>query len=573
MTAAPVAKSKGSLIASVGVVLVVVAVILIPLSVVLTTTYSDWWGEPSDEKVTVIQYWPQTGNNSAMFGYLPVTHAVATRIRPASLGVQADRAYVAAGSRIYAVDPATGTAVWPSPGFIDFANLAYNDSQPTISVDPLIVNFGDISRGFGANYWLYVATASGNVYGMDDSSLASPSPFLPSVVKIATMDGPATGLVAFSGDFDFSFTPYDMVAAGSSKGTVYFWRVDETGHHFASTISLGTKPIHMAGQPMHGVSPYPLFSPSFYYTYTNRTRPYLYVGSEDGNLSAIDISDLSDPHVKWKTRVLTTATSWTSAPVAHYVLAGDVIDVVVFAATDEGSLWALYANNGTPLPQGGGPVRIGRSPDRLDGGRFTQPLLDQGTDDLYVGSSSGYAYSVAYAAQGGWTGPVHVNWFFRDFFHTEGSTYVASPLTESGHAIIFVASNYDRGQSGPSPEDKGTLFALEIDSGVRSWYKSFDSPILGSAVTLGSWSTGNREVVFGTYSGSVYAFDTSGLLDYGPSLTCPDGNQVARGYLCTKESIPVLLLTPALLTVGVIMIVYGMAKGMRIGGARGQHPQ
>ena len=572
MIQTPVAKSPRTLIALVGVVLIVVSVLLVPLSLILSTTYSDWWGVPSDETVNVQKYWPLTDNNSITFSYLPVTHAPAARILPSSFGVMTDRVYVAAGPRLYALDPTNGAPAWPSQGFIDFADSWYNDTLPTISVDPLVVNFGETVRQTGVNYWIYVATASGNVYGLNDSSL-QPSQFLPAVVKIGTMDGPATGLVAYSGDFDSPFTPYDMVAASSSRGTIYFWQVNETGHHLAGIFRLGTEPIHMAGQPMRGISPYPLFSPSFYYAWPNMTRPYLYVGSEDGNLSAIDISDLSNPRVKWKTRVLTTATSWTSAPVAHDVNAVDVIDVVVFAATDDSNLWALYANNGTPLPRGGGPVRIGRSPDRLDGGRFTQPLLDQNGDYLYVGSSSGYAYSVAYAPSGTWAGLVHVKWFFRDFFHAEGSTYVAAPLATYGGTIVFVASNYDRGQPGPSPEDRGTLFALHIDSGTRSWYKSFESPILGSALTLTSRNTGNREVVFGTYSGSVYAFDTSGLLEYGPSLTCPDGNQVARGYLCTKESIPVLLLTPALLTVGVIMIVYGMAKGMRIGGARGQRPQ
>lgn len=568
MTAAQKAKSTRNLIAWVGVVLVVVAVILVPISLILSTSYSDWWGEPWDETVTVTKYWPQTGNNSIEFGNLPITHSTAVRIKPAALGRETDRLYVAAGSRLYALEPTNGFAVWGGNGYIDFAHQG--DPNPTISVDPVVVNFGSMNSETGNNFWVYAATASGNVYAMNDTN---PALFIPTVVKVGTMDGLATGLVVYSGNDYASWSPYDMVAASSSKGTVYAWQVNGTGHHGPQIIHLGTKPIHMAGQPMRGVGPYPLFSPAFYYTSTNRTRPYLYVGSEDGNLTAIDISNLSDLRVEWRTRVLTAATSWTSAPVVQEVVGAQVNAAVVFAATDDSSLWALDANNGTQLPQGGGPVRIGRSPDRLDRGRFTQPLLDQDSYNLYVGSSSGYAYSVAYAASDSWTGPVHVNWFFRDFFHSEGSTYIASPPFEFGGIIVFVASNYDRGQPGPSPEDQGTLFALNIVDGTRSWYRSFESPILVSAVGAASSTTGFEEVMFGTDAGSVYAFSVHGMIGYGPSITCPDGNQISRGSQCTKQSIPVLLLTPALLTVGVIMIAYGVLKGRRIGRARGQHPQ
>lgn len=458
-----------------------------------------WWRAPDQDIVQVTPYFPQTGNNSVDFGYRPITHAIAMRVVPYSLGLYTDRLYVAAGSRLYTVEPTNGQfeqVAWGGNGYIDFANEA--DPDPTISVDPVVVNFGNVASDQGANFWVYVATASGNVYAINDSN---PSAYyMPKIIKVGTMDGPATGLVVYSGDGFATWTPYDMVAASSAKGSVYAWQVNETGHHGPRIIRLGTKPIHMAGQPMRGTSPYPLFSPAFYYTSSDRTRPYLYVGSEDGNLTALAITANCTMTPAW-TKNLNA--QWSSAPVVQYVINDPINGVVVFAASDSGNISALYYN-GSWLKSWSRPSPILQSVLQADGGKLTQPYLAQDTTDMLVGSSTGWVYSIDYL-----TYPMTVNWRFRDT--TSQKTYISASPVAFGGTLVFFASNNDLGAPGPSPEDVGTIFAFDIDKGTQSWSVTADSAILAAPTAMKNYVSTNTQLFFATHAGSVYSFSTTGL--------------------------------------------------------------
>jgi len=487
-----------------------------------------WWRAPDQDIVKVTKFWPLAENNSRNFGNSPINHTIAVRIAPAANELRTDRIYVAAGTKLYAIDPTHGTSAWSNPATVDFEMTG--DSNPIICSDPVVVNYGDHVRGSGT-FWIYVATQSGYVYAMNDS-LTGRQP-APAAVRIGLMDGPATSLAVFSGDSFPGFTAYDMVAAASTKGTLYLWRVNSTGHNLTSTITISTEPVRIASSPMRGSTGYPMFSPAFYYAPSNFTRPWLYVSSEDGKLSAVDISDLNAPRIAWSNRIVTSGVPWTTAPVVHYVSNPPITSTVVFAATDDSNVTAIYARNGSYLPHWGGVRRVGTTLLKPDIGRFTQPYLEPGSTTMFIGSSSGYLYSINYITPAASATPLSVNWFYVDATKPPGSTYISSTPNSYGGILLFFASNYDLGPKGPSPEDTGTVFALNINSGAPSWSVEFKSWVSSSMIAADGQQTVQPELFIGTDEGSEYAFATTGLyLIPGPPSwvsAYPSGNMYVLG--------------------------------------------
>ena len=474
-----------------------------------------WWRAPDSDIVEVTKYWPYLENNSDQFGNKPINHTIAARVAAAAGEIRTDRIYVPAGSRLYGIEPTFGLLDWLSP--IDFSNPSYGDPNPIISADPIVVNWGDAVLSNEAYFWIYVTTYSGSVYAINDSVLPRSPP--PSPVKIGTIDGYATGLAVYSGDtFGVTYnpevyTPYDTVVVGSSTGFVYLWQVNNTGHHGPFIVKIGDSPIHIAGNPMRGYTSYPYFSPTFYYSPTVKKRPYLYVGSEDGFLTAIDIQDITNPRKEWQVQLLEEPSmhKWTSAPIVHYVPNEPINNAVVFAGTDESKLYALYAENGSYLVQWGGAWGIGPTALIVDTGVFTQPLLPQGSTTLFIGSSSGYVYSVSYIALVKGELPVRVNWHFVDDISCpDRSTYLGGApfLFQS---LLFIPSNCDLGPPGISPEDIGTVYALSQTDGKQSWSVSFDSPIISSVNAIEGPIQPQPHVFVGTMGGSEYSYSTTGL--------------------------------------------------------------
>jgi len=528
----------------IGLLITLLAVVLVLLSPLFTTRYTDWWGVREDETVNVTKYWPIASSNADRFGGTPINHSIAFRISPSAFSITTDRIYVATGSKLFALDPGHGTSEWSSP--INFGSV--------ITTDPVVVNFGSIVSAMDADFWLYLGTVSGAVYAIHDDAASGGTP--PTPIQIGTLDGAATGIAVFSGDFYEGRTPYDLVAAGSSEGTIYFWKANETGHDGPHSLSVGSVPVHIAAGPMIGRGSYPLFSPAFFYNSTNQTRPFFYAGGGDGYLSAINITDLSNPHLAWRKQVLQEAASWSTPPVVR--LRSDISNrsPVVFSATDDGRFWAVFANNGTLIPSLDGPVRIGRPNEQPDDGVLTQPFIEIDRMNMYVGSSTGYAYSLKYDPASNAGEPFQLNWYFRDLFNPEGSTYIAASPISYLATLVFVSSNHDLGAPGPSPEDIGTLFALHSNDGSRAWYVSFNSAIVQPVYAVESVPDGLARVFVGTVGGSVYAYSTDGSLTWGSTLTCPDGSKISRGSTCSSQKIPVLAIALPLLIAGPAIMVY-----------------
>lgn len=466
-----------------------------------------WWRAPDMDIVQVTKYWPLGSNNSDKFGFQPITHAAAARVVPKALGIATDRLYVAAGSRLYAIGQAYGLKDWTN--YIEFGS--------TISADPIVVNWGKISDPSEANFTVYVGTQSGAVYAINDKQDSGQPP--PSSQLIGVVNGSVTGIAVFSGDDGPDHSIYDLVTASSSSGRMYFWQVTDVGHIGPSVFIVSAEPVHVAGQPMKGTGSYPLFSPVFYYTTNNRTRPYICVGSEDGMLTAIDITNVSDPQLKWSRQVAKDG-EFSSAPVVHFVSNRPrIFEPVVFAGMDDGNLTARYASNGTSLPWWGDKawsrqIRWGTGITQVEIQKLTQPFLVGETLNLLVGSASGYAYSIGYmdvTAGSGFESVVPSivpNWVFKDV--KPGATYISSYPFAFIKTLVYVASNYDQGAPGPA-DDVGTLFALNYNDGTTSWSQTFDSAILGSQVALTGESRGLDQVYMGTMAGSMYAYSTTGL--------------------------------------------------------------
>ena len=501
---------KASKIGLIGLAIMITFVMIALLAPFMGLRDPLWWRAPDSDIVQVTKFWPNAANNSRQFGGTPMNHSAAVRVVPKQLGVATDQIYLATGSRLYAIEEVQGKNVWTYP--IDFRELTFpsppdRDPNPVISADPVVDNFGRIDLASRAWFWVYVGTSSGSVYAIN---VTVKSDLTPQPERLGVVNGTITGIAVFSGDDYETYSPYDMVAVSTSSGSVYFWQVNESGHFGPKEFKVSLKPVRIAGLPMHGTGPYPLFSPAFYYTSTNKTRPYIYVGSEDGNLTALNIANLSRPiTVAWTVRVAGDG-NWSSAPVVHSVSLNQTERAVVFAATDEGTLTAVYATDGNYTPQFARSRYIGRTALQVDMGKLTQPFFAPTTTNLFVGSSSGYAYSINYVQKSDTTKPLQVNWYFRDTTCPEGKSYIsAHPIVHTG-TLVYVASNCDMGPIGRSG-DVGTIFALNYGDGSLSWSVTFDAPLGSPTFAITGQEKGLDELFVGTMSGSEFAWSTSGL--------------------------------------------------------------
>jgi peptide/nickel transport system permease protein len=464
-----------------------------------------WWRAPDMDIVQVTKYWPYSANNSDKFGFQPINHSAAVRVVPKAFGIATDRLYVAAGSRLYAIKQEDGLKAWTN--YIEFGS--------TISADPMVVNWGKIDNPSEANFTVYVGTQSGAVYAVNDKKNPGQPP--PSSQLIGVANGSVTGIAVFSGDDGPDHSIYDLVAVSSSSGRMYFWQVTDLpiAHIGPSVFNVSAKPVHVAGQPMKGTGSYPLFSPAFYYTTNNRTRPFICVGSEDGMLTAIDITNVSSPELKWSWQVAKDG-EFSSAPVVHFVSSRPkIFEPVVFAGMDDGNLTARYASNGSSLPwwldllSPSRRIRWGGL-TQVETGKLTQPFLVGETLNLLVGSASGYAYSIGYMDVTAGYQSIAPNWVFRDVVHAVGTTYISSYPFAFIKTLVYVSSNFEQGAPGPV-DDVGTIFALNYNDGTTSWSQTFDSAILGSPVALTGESRGLDQVYLETVAGSTYAYSTTGL--------------------------------------------------------------
>ncbi len=166
------------------------------------------WNAPDEDliKVDVFWYKDSAASGSELRRAPPINQPIAFRVAADSFDARADRLYVSAGDRLYSFityepqsadkDPPSlnpGDNVW---GAGRYFNVSADGTNRTISVPPLVLNFGDYVADL-RDYEIYLGTDDGALFILRDPGGVLPTG---SLVTRMNLDGPITGLAAFNGD-------------------------------------------------------------------------------------------------------------------------------------------------------------------------------------------------------------------------------------------------------------------------------------------------------------------------------------------------------------------------------------
>jgi peptide/nickel transport system permease protein len=270
-------------------------------------------------------------------------------------------------------------------------------------------------------------------------------------------------------------------------------------------------PIRMAGYPLNTPTD-PNYSPAL-----NQNGTMLFVNA--GGLSAVNTDDGTDA---WGTSSLDMGPVWTNAPVVAIPdFIGEDFTEAVYAATDHGWMYARYANNGSSLASweergmddnatvtsGGVPLMIDTVTP--DGGVLTTP--DFFSEQIYVGSSSGYLYAIRRdPLPGNLAGSTVWKYFDRILLNSGFELTGGVRFVRESRLLFAVGYGGDATPLDPS-DDAGTLLSIAQD-GNLSWRKSFEGS-LGGTPTVWKDHEGSHptpSVWFGTSEGVAHAFSSTG---------------------------------------------------------------
>src|SRR6266700_3688365 len=190
---------------------------------------------------------------------------------------------------------------------------------------------------------------------------------------------------------------------------------------------------------------------SYIYSSPAVVNGVVYVGSNDGNLYALDAASGSK---KW---IYHTGASISSSPA--------VVNGVVYVGSDNGNLYAFDAASGRPKWVFHTEASISSSPAVANG-------------VVYVGSADGSLYALD-AASG------TKKWFFP----TGDNIYYSSPTVANGVVYIGSADH--------------NLYALDTASGTKKWTFATGNNISSSPAVV------NGVVYVGSWDGNLYAFGLS----------------------------------------------------------------
>ena len=165
------------------------------------------WTAPDEDLIKPNEYWIKTSTDPGTEfteNPPPVTQPIAFRVLPKAFDPPADRIYVAAANRLYAIKTWGATVpeqkalnVW---GAFQYFNVSAfdNNASRTISVPPLAMNYGAYVSN-PADYEVYIGTSDGRLFIMRDLGNYVPSG---ADLVMLNLTGGITGLAAFSGDLD-----------------------------------------------------------------------------------------------------------------------------------------------------------------------------------------------------------------------------------------------------------------------------------------------------------------------------------------------------------------------------------
>jgi len=510
-----------------------------------------YWLAPESDTISVQQFWsvnvapgsPLQGINAS------VEHSVA--FRPArdlqAFDIRADRIYVPEGRRLFAFQTDHGYLAWPSPFVAD----------DNISVDPVLANFGRLGSPTDSIFTLFLGTRAGTVYVMTDDYLPAATP----TARSANFGSPVTGLAAFSGDEVAGMTDKDRFVVGTEDGHLYAFVVNRSGNWRGFSFyqelwnvtvnpsgAATAPPIHLAGAMIKSKFTPSILSPCFYHSSVDSTKDgqTVILGTGDGWLASVWMSNGS---FAWAPRRL-SATTWSSAPIVRVGAELPGTPTLVYAATDESKVFTLYADNGDSLrswvdaardPSGGLHIIYPRVVGVPDTGILFTPMVFG--PNIFVTSSSGWIYSIYRDPIRGAGNQIvfdsgEVAWGFRDDtlqHDTTHKTYFrAGPHIFDNLNLVIAAGNYNNGTTDPS-DDLGIVYVFNAAGGGLSWKRTFSSRLLATPVAWWDPFNTHQGTWFGTSTGEVYAFSTSGqyVAPLAPSWAhtyLDPSNHLRQGY-------------------------------------------
>ncbi|MFQ5910229.1 MAG: PQQ-binding-like beta-propeller repeat protein, partial [Thermoplasmata archaeon] len=450
------------------------------------------WRAPEEDLIELDEYWKIDTSASLYGGSGSTNFSVAVRLKPAPLDPRADRVYFASGRNLIAVSSSTGSRAWLNMSRTPSSRTCCFTVDSEISTEPIAVNFGSITDVTQENQYVVVGTSRGSLYILREERLGgineglSPLPSGDNVT-VLSLDGPVSSTVTFSDGWT-GFSPEERIFAGTSTGTLYAFSPNGTQ---LWSRSLGDRPILMAN-----LFPTRMQLGSSVCVDDDGNRMFV----NDGNLRALWTENGTDIWTELPGGEFPMGSSWSSSPYLtspfQIESGGDIYYTeLVYAGSDDGTLYVLLPDNGTVLFQ-----------KYLDDGRLTTPV--EGERYIFVGSSSGTVYTLQRDPIGDLP-----RGHIRGRFQAEGEP--TTPVYRVESRTYFVG------------DSEGYLYSLTVDGNV-SFSVHFEGRIQGHPLIWGDqYGSGHlHALVFATNSpGMVHATSSIGAyLAPLPPGCYPSGN-------------------------------------------------
>ena len=563
---------RDSRIGVAGVGIILIFVLLAVLSPYIGLRDPIQWRAPSEDVIQLQTFW-QVDTSTFVFGAGdPIRSQVAFRIIPRATDARADRIYATSGDHLIAINPATGARGW---------NAAFVTSSE-ITAGPLAANYGSKRDPLYLDTVVYAGTSDGTLYAFNDSAISATgetgTPGGPNVMRRQLASGAITSIAFWSEPEDEpsgSTLPgrhaREAVYVGTSEGGLYAFSASDLGLLWERHLGPGVT-VRLAGQPINSPT-----NPS--------TSAAL---TEDGRRIFVSAGDWYGLYTENGTfawpAFFPVGSPWTSAPVVALssTLADGSFGELVYAATDDGWLFARHATTGAPYeaweaspaaqlhPSGVRTIPVMQSAALRDPGPLHQPYIDSAT--IYVASESGYLYALVRDRVGTLSAGV-VTWRFSEkILQERGFRFTAPPVLSITQRIVFGVGVDPMGTTDPS-DDVGILYSVS-EAGAMIWRRDFNSTLSAPPST---WATTagvqfTPSVWIGTAAGWIYSISSTGrYLAPLPPGTYPSGNSYLWGtdnqgrdilsqFIWGSRIALIVGFASALLSVGIGLIV-GLVAG------------
>ncbi len=470
------------------------------------------WRAPSEDVIELETHWV-ADTSTFLFEAGDPIETISFRVIPRITDTRADRVYTSSGDKLLAIDPTTGTRGWNRPF----------QASSEITAGPVVVNYGSKLSPVLQDQVVYVGTSDGTFYALNDTTpggeTGTPGG---SSVQVRQLPGAIVSIAVYS-DEGQGRAAVERVFVGTSQGRLAAFSADRLELLWERDFGPDV-PVRMASAPLN-----PPTNPSYAPALTQAgDRLFVNAGLWFGLFAA-------NGSFAW-TQLFTVGTPWTSAPVV--ALPADVgggFAELVYAASDDGWLFARYAITGVPYelwadsplaelhPSGVRTIPLRETAAVRDSGPLYAPRIESNT--IYVASGSGWLYSVARDSVGS-VPAGGIRWRFTEpLLKDRGFGFVAPPSISPIQRLIF-AVGVDPQGTPDSGDDVGVLYSLKED-GTILWRRDLDG--LPTTQTTG-WNTPRGAELLpslwaGTSSGLVYSMSTSGrYLAPLPPGSYPSGN-------------------------------------------------